>query len=102
MSGLNVHGRDEPAKNALETILLTLRAKLLEARTGNEEDALEELRITFSLLREASYESHIDPLITVLVAMEDAARDSLIGVPSKSDIPSEDSVRLAVAPQDSL
>jgi len=74
----------------LAVLLLNIRSRLLEAREKQDRELLLELRTALTLLREASYESEDTKAITVLVALEDAARDGLQGVPWKSDIPSKD------------
>ena len=79
----------------LASLIQNLRAQLLEARERQDGDLLLELKTAFTLLREASYESEDAQAITILVALEDAARDGLLGVPWKSDIPSVDTVSAA-------
>ncbi len=79
----------------LATLILNFRVRLLEAREKQDREPLLELKAAFTLLREASYESEDTKAITVLVALEDATRDSLQGVPWKSDIPSNEEISVA-------
>ena len=79
----------------LAMLLLNIRTRLLEARDKQDRELLLELKSALTLLREASYESGDTKAIAVLVALEDAARDGLQGVPWKSDIPSKDQMTAA-------
>ncbi len=80
----------EPKHLTLASMVRNLRARLLQAQEKQDRELLLELKAALTLLREASYESEDARAITVLVALEDAARDCLMGVPWKSDIPSVD------------
>ncbi len=78
-------------------ILFGLRDHLIGSRTGQDMEALENLRVTFATLREVSYRVGNAALTRVVVALEDAARDSLMKVDWKSDIPSEAAIIAAIS-----
>jgi len=69
----------------------------LDAREQDNKRDLEELLITFGLLREASYTSQDGPTITILIALEDSARDFLRGMGFESDVPSVEAIRSALS-----
>ncbi len=56
--------------------------------------------ITFAILREASYDSKDTPIITLLVALEDCARDFLMGMGFESDVPIVEVIRAAASPSE--
>jgi hypothetical protein len=76
--------------------LYSLRQNLLDATTKNDKHKLQDLKITFGRLVEEAYPSKDDAVISVLVALEDAARDALMDVRWKSNIPSVDTIEKAI------
>ena len=81
----------------LAELLIALRQSLLDALADNNRSKLHDLKITFSSVVEAAYSSKDERLITLLVALEDAARDGCMGVSWKSEIPSIEMIRAATA-----
>jgi hypothetical protein len=81
----------------LGQMLIALRQNLLDALAENNRSKLYDLKITFSLLVEVAYSSQDERLISLLVALEDAARDGGMGVSWKSDIPSIEAIQAATA-----
>lgn len=86
--------------SALSALLRSLRTMLLKAREAQGSEDLEYLMVTFSMLRRAMYAIEKESVIEVVVALEDAARDSIMGVPWKSGIPSEQAIDFAVSRRD--
>ncbi|MDZ4767421.1 MAG: hypothetical protein SGI73_23020 [Chloroflexota bacterium] len=54
------------------------------------------MQIAFGRLIEAAYDHSSAPTIRSLVDLEDAARDALLGVDWKSDIPSPEQIQAVV------
>jgi hypothetical protein len=89
----------EKRRMTLPDLLCHLRERLIEARERNDQESLVELKTTFTILREVSYSSEDEKLITLVVALEDSARDAIMSVPWKSDIPSVETIRSALSDQ---
>jgi hypothetical protein len=79
----------------LATLLISLRQRLVDAWEQDDQESLSQLKTTFTTLREVSYEGDNKNLVSIFVALEDAARDAVMGVKGKSEIPSSDAIRLA-------
>jgi hypothetical protein len=80
---------------ALE-IVLYLRQRLLDARDQNEMGTLESLQTVYVVLSDLAYLRKARGLGMILEELESSARDSLMGVPQKSTIPSEEQIRDAL------
>jgi hypothetical protein len=91
---------DTQSKLTLTGLLCSLRQRLLDAREQKDQTLLGELMITFSILREASYNSKDTSVITILVALEDCARDFLGGMGFKRDMPTVEVIRAATSPSE--
>ena len=79
-------------------LLLSLRQRLLNAMANQDRETADDLFTTLSMLREVSYESRDEALTNVIVDLVDAARDVVMGVKGKSQIPSIEAIQ-AVFPQ---
>jgi hypothetical protein len=88
---------DTQNKLTLADLLCSLRQRLLDAKAQKDRQLLSELLITFGILREASYDSKDTPVITVLVALEDCARDFVGGMGFDSDVPAIEVIRVAAS-----
>ncbi len=71
----------------LVDMLLGLRQRLVEDIEQNNRDDLMLLLTTFGVLREISYSTHDNSLISVLVGLEDSAQSAAMGVLWKAPIP---------------
>jgi hypothetical protein len=69
---------------------------LLTAWEQQDHDTPSALMTTFGVLRETLYASQNSPLIGVVVALEDAARDALMGFNSKGQVPSSQKIKAAM------
>lgn len=89
---------DAPVKTTLADVVISLRQRLIEAAERQDRDGLGALKITFGELVETSYSTSEQSLTRIFVALEDAARDAVMGVPWKSDIPSVEAIHQAFYP----
>lgn len=79
----------------LADFLIYLRQQLIVVRENKDVDEAHHLKTVFGTLVEASYQTDNATITTLLVAFEDASRDCIMSVPWKSDIPSENDIRVA-------
>jgi hypothetical protein len=86
-------------KMEMVDVVAFLRQNLLKAVEQKNRDELANLKIAFSLLVEASYEKNDSETTAILVKLEDAARDGVMGVSWKSDIPSVEMINAVFATQ---
>lgn len=86
----------------LTDMVITLRQRLIEAGERHDRDGLGALKVTFGELVEASYGTQEKSLIEILVALEDAARDAVMGVSWKSDIPTIEAIHQAFHPAEQI
>lgn len=89
-------------KITLADMVIKLRQRLIEAGERHDRDGLGAMKVTFGELVEASYGTHEKSLIEILVALEDAARDAVVGVSWKSDIPTIEAIQLAFDPDEQI
>ncbi len=82
----------------LVDMLYLLRQQLVDAIAEKNRDNLVGLKMIFSRLVEAAYDSKDEQAIHILVALEDAARDGTMGVAWKSDIPTNEAIRSVFSP----
>jgi hypothetical protein len=83
-------------KVTLEYMLYSLRQRLLDARSKNDQASLRELEVTFNMFTQIAYEAQDKALASILEELECSARDSLTGVGWKSNIPSLDAIKSAL------
>jgi hypothetical protein len=81
----------------LSKLLHLLRVRLLKAIDENDRELLVEMKITFTILKEVIYDSENEALIALLVELEDAAQDSVMGVAWKSDVPTDEAIETALS-----
>lgn len=77
-------------------IFLYLRERLLGARAQNDAKLLTEIQTVCDLLLDFAYLKGVQGVGIILEEFESSARDSLMGVPWKSTIPSEEEIRLVL------
>jgi hypothetical protein len=77
-------------------IIFYLRDRLLQAREQNDLNILADLQKACILLSDLAYAKEVGALGAILEDFESSARDSIMGVPWKSTIPSEEEIRLAL------
>lgn len=77
-------------------IFLYLRQRLLDARDEKDTDVLVNLQTVFIILSDLAYLKKARGLGKILEEFENSARDSIMGVPWKSTIPSEEEIDLAL------
>jgi hypothetical protein len=84
-----------PYKDRLTTvdILLSLRDSLMRARADKQEDTLLKLQSIVDYLLDLAYLKGDRGQARILEQIADSTRDSLMGVPGKSEIPSADAIR---------
>ncbi len=87
---------DKPNKITSLDIFLYLRQRLLDAREQKDVDTLGNLQTVFIMLSDLAYLKKVGGLGAILEEFENSARDSIMGVPWKSTIPSEEEIRLAL------
>jgi len=71
-------------------VLCSLRARLIMALAEDNREELLMLFNSFTLLKEATYNSHNKQLTLILADMEAAAQDGIIGVNGKHAIAPEE------------
>lgn len=79
-------------------LLLSLRQRLISAMTNQDRDTADDLFTTLSMLREVSYESNDEALTGLIVDLVDAARDVVMGVKGKAQIPSIEDIQAVFPP----
>jgi len=73
-------------------ILIALRQSLLDARENTDQVAISKLLTTFGVLVETSYQYEKPTMTGLFVSFEDAARNTMIGVGWKANIPTQEDV----------
>jgi hypothetical protein len=86
-----------PKKLTLADAICYLRQMMIDASQQDNRQRLSELLVTFSLLREASYNSEDKQIVEILVDLEDAARDLGTGMGFMSKVPSVETIRSALS-----
>ena len=81
----------------LTNLLCSLRSRLLEANDKRDIQLLNELKTTFTILREASYIYKDDAIIRILTALDDSAGDFIINEDWKSNVPSIEDIQNAIS-----
>lgn len=74
-------------------LLLSLRQRLINAFANQDRESADDLFTTLSILREVSYETDDDALTSIIVDLVDAARDVVMGVKGKSQIPTIEAIQ---------
>jgi hypothetical protein len=87
---------EEEGKLTLGDLLYSLRNCLISAHQQKDFEVLNELKTTFTILREVSYESKDDGIIQIIVNLDDSTGDLLIGDDWKANIPSLEDIKAAV------
>ncbi len=77
----------------LTDLLCYARRQLVEATDHGDASRLAELQGTLVLLQEAAWEVSDERRAALIEDMIDAARDALVGVEWKSDLPSVEAIR---------
>ena len=77
----------------LADLLCSLRQQIVDAIAEKDQEKLVGLKLIFSRLVQAAYDSHDEAATNILVDLEDAARDGTMSVAWKSDLPSVESIR---------
>jgi hypothetical protein len=75
--------------------LRSIRERLIQAIDQDDRKLVGELKITLTILREASYDFQTLSITSLIVALEDIARDGVMGFALKSEIPSVEMLRSA-------
>ena len=89
-------GIDQSNKITSLDIFLYLRQRLLDAREKRDMDIMSKLQTVFIILSDLAYLKKVGHLGAILEELENSARDSIMGVPWKSTIPSEEDIRSAL------
>jgi hypothetical protein len=79
-------------------LLLSLRQRLISAMANQDRNTADDLFTTLSMLREVSYETNDEALTGLIVDLVDAARDVVMGVKGKSQIPSIEAIQAVFPP----
>src|SRR5919109_3049489 len=87
---------EESSKLTATDIFLYLRQRLIDAREQNDLNTLGGLQRVFDIFLDLAFMKKNQPIGKILEDFECSARDSLMGVPWKSTIPSEEEIRLAL------
>jgi hypothetical protein len=74
-------------------LLCHLREQLVSLREANNQDGLRNLWGGLQLILESAYKYQDKDVAAILEEMEDAIRDSLMGVEWKSNVPSVESIK---------
>ena len=82
-------------KMTLALLMTAIRDRIVEATDADDRKLLSELKTTLTILREVSYESKDDPFIYLVVQLEDVARDGVMGMALKQELPSDDAIKQA-------
>ena len=86
-----------PTTMTLTDLLSYLRQQLIEAADHSDASRMAELQGTLVLLQEAAWEVRDERRASLIEDMIDAARDALVGVEWKSDLPSLEAIRATEA-----
>jgi len=78
--------------------MLSLRQRLLDSMEESNQQLAEEIFITLSTLREASYEQQNESLTALIVDLVDSARDAASGVKGKLEIPTVEQIQAQFPP----
>ncbi len=78
-------------------LLCYLRESLIEAREKKDDVLLDEIKTTFTILREASYKGEDRQFSGLVTTFEDSAREAIMHVPWKCDVPSVEEIRSALS-----
>ena len=87
---------DPSSKLTSIDIFLHLRQRLLLARQQNNVEVLMEIQTVCDFLSDLADLKSMQNVGAILEEIESSARDSIMGVPWKSTIPSEEEIRLAL------
>jgi hypothetical protein len=82
----------------LASVLIKLREMLIQARKNHDIAGLTRLMNTFGMLEEVVCTSEPKAICGILVHLRDSARDSLMGVDFKSEIPTIEEIKAALSP----
>ncbi len=84
---------DNTDRLTLLTLMLALRQRLVEASDQRDQKTLSELRLTFTIITEASYSCEDKAATLLFQSLWDSAREAGMGVGWKAPIPSEAEIR---------
>lgn len=80
-------------KMTLANLFLSIRHRISESIDADDRKTLSEIKITLTILREASYSSKDEAFIHLVVQLEDVARDGAMGMALKQELPTEEQIR---------
>ena len=98
-----IHSKSSVSDTARESVKITtldiflyLRKRLLDAREPSDVEKLVEIQAICEFLLYLVYSKQTPGLGSILEEFESSARDSIMGVPWKSNIPSEEEIKLVL------